>query len=110
MQGVVDLYEDLIAERLARLREKKGVSARNMSLSIGQAAGYINAIENKQSLPSVTAFFYICEYLGVTPKEFFDDDASNPALLNELLEELRGLDDNSLRHMLGLAKTIRAKK
>ena len=28
--------------RLAQLREKKGVSARDMSLSIGQNPGYIN--------------------------------------------------------------------
>jgi transcriptional regulator with XRE-family HTH domain len=104
------LYDNLLAERLGKLREQKGVSARDMSLSIGQAAGYINAIENKQSLPSVTALFYICEYLGVTPKEFFDDETQNPTLLNDLLNELRGLDDDSLRNMLGLAKSIRAKK
>ena len=103
------MYDDLIAERLSKLRVQKGVSARDMSLSIGQAEGYINAIENKRSLPSVTALFYICEYLAVTPKEFFDNETQNPALLNELIDEFRGLDDDSLRHMLGLAKSIQAK-
>lgn len=33
------------AIRLARLREKKGVSARDMSLSIGQNPGYIHLYE-----------------------------------------------------------------
>ncbi len=55
------------AERLAQLRTEKGVSARDMSLSIGQSAGYINNIENKNNMPSMTVFFFICEYLGVTP-------------------------------------------
>ena len=37
--------EDFI-KRLTELRINKGVSARDMSLSIGQSAGYINNIEN----------------------------------------------------------------
>ena len=43
--------------RLARLREKKGVSARDMSLSIGQNPGYINNIETGKSMPSLTGIF-----------------------------------------------------
>lgn len=57
--------------RLAQLRSEKGVSARDMSLSIGQNASYINNIENGKALPSMTGFFYICEYLNITPGEFF---------------------------------------
>ena len=40
------------ALRLAQLREKKNVSAREMSLAIGQNPGYINNIESGKSLPS----------------------------------------------------------
>ncbi len=64
------MYEDFVPERIAQLRTKKGVSARDMSLSLGQANNYINNIENKKSLPAMQSFFYICEYLGVTPKDF----------------------------------------
>ena len=63
------MYEDFVPERLAKLRTQKGVSARDMSLSLGQANNYINNIENKKSLPAMQSFFYICEYLGVTPQE-----------------------------------------
>ena len=38
-------------ERLVNLRMAKGVSARDMSLSIGQSAGYINNIENGVNFP-----------------------------------------------------------
>lgn len=44
-----------------------------MSLSLGQSAAYINKIENRNSLPSLSGFFYICEYLKITSKEFFDE-------------------------------------
>lgn len=38
--------------RLAKLREEKGVSARDMSLSMGQNPGYINNIESGKSFPN----------------------------------------------------------
>ena len=47
------------ARRMSQLRQAKGVSARDMSLSLGQSAGYINNIENGVNLPSMSTFFYI---------------------------------------------------
>ena len=66
------MYEDEFPLRLAQLRNKKGVSARDMSLSIGQNPGYINNIESGKAMPSMACFFYICEYLNISPKDFFD--------------------------------------
>ena len=59
------------ADRLIALRVMRGVSAREMSLSLGQGAGYISHIENGGNLPSMAMFFEICEYLSVSPGEFF---------------------------------------
>ena len=47
------INEDNFAERLAQLREDKQVSAREMSLAIGQNCSYINRIENKKAFPSM---------------------------------------------------------
>jgi len=80
-----------------------------MSLSLGQSDNYINTIENKKSLPSMTSFFYICEYLGVTPQEFFDDETTNPALINELIDELKSLDDEVLENLLNFIRKLRGK-
>lgn len=49
--------EEDFAKRLAELRAKKKVSARDMSLSIGQCSGYISNIENGHNLPSMAVFF-----------------------------------------------------
>lgn len=98
------MYEDFVPERIAQLRTKKGVSARDMSLSLGQANNYINNIENKKSLPAMQSFFYICEYLGVTPKEFFDDENADPTALREFIQEARRLDEKSLEYILGIMK------
>lgn len=50
------MQEEDFAKRLSALRQEKGASARDMSLSLGQNAGYINNIENGHNLPSMTVW------------------------------------------------------
>lgn len=106
-QVICRMFEELFYERLTRLRSAKGVSARDMSLSIGQNAGYINALENKKGFPSMQVFFYICEYLGVTPSEFFDDSNGHPAEYREVLEDLNALDEEKFRNITVLIKGLK---
>lgn len=94
------------AIRLARLREKKGVSARDMSLSIGQNPGYINNIETGKSKPSLDGFFFICEYLGVTPSEFFDTESANPSKLDSIVKDMKKLNDQQLETIAMLVKDL----
>ena len=82
----------MFAHRLTQLRMQKGVSARDMSLSLGQNHGYINSIESGKTFPTMTNFFYICEYLHITPKEFFDVDANDPEALRGMIANLKKLD------------------
>ena len=104
------VYEDFVPERLAKLRMQKGVSARDMSLSLGQANNYINNVENKKTLPSMQSFFYICEYLGVTPQEFFDEGNPNPDSLKEFITEAKKLDSKTMSYILGIMKELNSKK
>ena len=101
------MYKELFCERLAQLRIKKGVSARDMSLSLGQSPGYINNIENRKNLPSMAAFFNICEYLQITPRDFFFVVAANPLLLTGLIKELKALDEKQLGNILEIAKGLK---
>lgn len=52
------MIEDEFAMRLTQLRTQMGVSARDMSLSIGQNPGYINNIETGKALPSTMPFIW----------------------------------------------------
>ena len=100
------MYEDDFPLRLAQLRTKKGVSARDMSLSIGQNHAYINNIESGKALPSLAIFFYICEYLNITPSEFFDLDSKNPEKLQSLIKDLKKLDDKQLDSIAEIVKGL----
>lgn len=103
----VDMYETFIAKRLSQLREAKGVSAREMSLDIGQNPSYINRIENEKVLPSMPGFFYICEYLQITPEEFFKQDVANPILLKEVINEMKGLSPEQLNIIRSIIANIK---
>jgi len=100
------LYENEFRERLIKLRLGKKVSAREMSLSIGQNESYINTIENGKSLPSMPVFFYICEYLKISPKEFFDTESKAPSQLNSLVEDLKKLDSKQLETLSAFVNTM----
>ncbi len=66
-----DKYAQFFALRLSMLRVSAGISAREMSLSLGCNPGYINAIENAKTFPSMDVFFDMCDLLNTTPSDFF---------------------------------------
>ena len=104
------MYEKEFPNRLAQLRTNKGVSARDMSLSLGQNPGYINNIETGKSLPSMSVFFFICEYLDVSPQEFFDVDSNHPKELNDFINKAKHLDDEQFKNISGIVNALSSKQ
>lgn len=100
------MYEEEFSTRLAKLRSKKGVSSREMSLSIGQNSGYISNIECGKALPSMSVFFFICDYLHITPSEFFDMDSEDPEKINLLLKDLKQLNSEQLALISAMVKNL----
>lgn len=100
------MYEEDFPTRLAKLRTKKGVSSREMSLSIGQNTGYISNIECGKALPSMSVFFFMCEYLQISPSDFFDVENENPEKLRQLIMDLKKLDDEQLDLITAMVKNL----
>lgn len=103
-------YEENFAERISSLRTQKGVSAREMSLAIGQNSSYINRIENKQTFPSMQSFFYICEYLDIAPSAFFDYEIEDPTKLQNTIIEISKLNPRQLDVIRAVAQEFSRKK
>ena len=99
-------FQDYVITRLIKLRMNKGVSARSMSLDIGQCKNYIAQVENKHNLPSMMAFSYICEYFRITPKDFFDDEIEYPVVYNELLCNIKELNEEQIVNVNNIIKNI----
>jgi len=100
------MEEKDFALRLAKLRTKKNVSAREMSLAIGQNQNYINHIETGKATPSLSGILYICEYLKITPSQFFDTENPNPEKIESILCDLKKLNDKQLDIISALIKDI----
>ena len=100
------MNDSFIRELISDLRLKKGVSEYKMSLDLGHSKSYIQSISSGKSLPSLTEFLYICDYLGVTPKEFFDTKNDEPILHQELCEISKSLDSSDLELLIRLVERL----
>ena len=100
------MYEKFVRERITQLRLQKGVSEYKMSLDLGHSKSYIQSISSGKALPSFSEFLYICEYLGVTPKEFFDSDSAEPQMICKLTKLAKALSPEDLSALINMAERL----
>ena len=98
--------ENEFCERLHCFRRKLSVSAREMSLSLGQNESYINNIERGRALPSMHLFFCICDYLHITPYDFFESEDSFPLRLRLLVKDINRLKKRDIEQVDTLIKRM----
>ena len=98
--------ENDFSQRLSKLRTNKGISARDMSLSLGQNPNYINTIENGRAFPTMSNFFFICDYLEITPSEFFNLDLPDPRRINAVIRYLERMNIQQIEAVERLLKEL----
>ena len=98
--------ERFVRDRITQLRLKKGVSEYQMSYDLGHSRGYIYNISSGKALPPMKEFFAICDYLAVTPQQFFDVSTDNPELIGKALEGMRKLSEEDMLMLLGLINRL----
>lgn len=103
------MNDKFIRDRISILRTKKGISEYKMSLDLGHSKSYVQSISAGRALPSLSEFLYICEYLGVTPKEFFDEETKDPQLVRELYNISLSFEKEDLEVLLSMAKRLKEK-
>ncbi len=95
-----------IAERITELRLKKNISEYRMSLDLGHSNSYVRSISSGKALPSMSEFLYICDYFGITPKEFFDKDIKNPEQVENLYNLAKNMSDDDLAVLVNMAERL----
>ena len=103
------MSEQFIRDRITELRLQKGVSEYKMSLDLGHSKGYIQSISSGRSLPSMNEFLYICDYFGISPKTFFDeqDQNGNTLLIRELVEECSLMPREDLKALIHISSRLK---
>ena len=100
--------EKFIRDRITELRIKKGVSEYKMSYDLGRSRGYIYNISSGKSLPPMKEFLAICDYLEVTPQQFFDSDTKHPELVQTALLSMKDLNESDMLLLLSFINRLRA--
>ncbi|EEG54271.1 helix-turn-helix domain-containing protein [Enterocloster asparagiformis] len=95
-----------IAKRITQLRLKKNIAEHRMSLDLGHSRSYMQGISSGRAFPSMTEFLAICEYLGVTPRDFFEEENENPRLVSQITAKSKGLPDDDLSLVLSLIERL----
>ncbi len=98
---------DFISDRISKLRTEKNISARDMSLSLGQSQSYISNIENMKAMPSMQMFLYICDFLRIEPKDFFTEDLTHPVIMKEAVDVFKTLSSKQLELLIAIAKEMK---
>ncbi len=99
--------EQFIRDRLSSLRQEKQVSERKMSLDLGHSTSYIRSITSGRALPSMTEFLYICEYLGVTPMEFFNEEKETTLTQQKAIEHIYSMSDKDIQLLIGFIERMK---
>lgn len=100
---------DFIRQRITELRIKKGVSEYQMSLDLGHSRSYLQNIASGRSKPSIEEFLYMCEYLNVSPRDFFDESKTEPILVQKALDGMCTLSDRDLIFLLSMIDRLNEK-
>ena len=95
-----------IRERITQLRIQKDVSEHRMSLDLGHARSYIHGIVSGRTLPSMAEFLAICDYLEISPQNFFDEEAEQGILLTRLNRSAGKLPEKDLIFVVELAERL----
>lgn len=102
------MEEQFIRDRISRLREEKQVSERKMSLDLGHSTSYIRSITSGRALPSMGEFLYICQYLGVTPMEFFNEDKATTLTQQKAIDYIYTMSDTDVELLIGFIERLKS--
>ena len=101
------MNEDFIRERITQLRLQKGVSEYQMSYDLGHSRGYVYNISSGKALPPMKEFLAICDYFGITPRQFFDTSTPNPELIQKSVEGMKSLSESDMLMILSIINRLK---
>lgn len=69
-----ETFEFHVGERIRFFREKKHITTNKLANLAGISQSYLRDVELENKNPTIEIIYQICKALGITLKEFFDDD------------------------------------
>lgn len=67
-----------VSKRITYYREKKGITVNKLANLAGVSQSFLREIELGRKNPTVETLSVLCDALGISLKDFFDDGAPSP--------------------------------
>ena len=103
---------DFVRKRITELRMLNGKSEYQLSYDMGHSKNYIHNLVAGHFQPSVTELLNLIDLLGVTPRDFFDEEADyrNPVIAKEIMDSIKDMDEEDLKAVLGVVRRLKGKE
>lgn len=93
-------------KRITFFRNQKGITVNKLANLAGISQSYLRDIELGHKKPTVEVLEFICDALGISLKEFFDDDTMNNLQNNELFQQIYRLTPKQRQLLTNFLKSL----
>ena len=97
-----------IATRIKFYREQKGYTVNKLANMAGISQSYLRAVELGQKNPTVETLSELCWALGLSLRDFFDDDTLSRLLEDALFEQVYKLTPQQRKALTAFLKTLQS--
>ena len=95
-----------VSKHITFLREQKGITVNKLANLAGISQSFLREVELGRKKPTVEVLGYICDALGITLKEFFDEELSNQLTNDILLQQLYRLTPKQRQSLIEFLKSM----
>jgi transcriptional regulator with XRE-family HTH domain len=95
-----------VGKRIAYFRKQKGYSVNKLANLSGVSQSYLRDIELDNKNPTISFLSLICDTLGISLKEFFDEESTTGISNDPLMQQVYQLSPPQREALLAFLKTI----
>lgn len=95
-----------VAKRITFFRERKGITVNKLANQAGISQSFLRELELGNKKPTVETLRVLCDTLGISLKDFFDDGTPSALMDNELLQQLYRLSPDQRQTLAAFLQTL----
>lgn len=96
-----------VGARITRLRTAKHYTVNKLATLAGISQSYLRDVELGNKNPTVEVLSYVCDALGISLSEFFDDEAERKLISDPLINTIYQLDKEQREALLAFLNTLK---
>lgn len=95
-----------VGNRISYLRQQKNISVNKLANTAGISQSYLRDIELENKNPTIEIIALICQALGISLKDFFDDDSAATLQNDPLLQRIYKMNPKQREALLNFLDTM----